>query len=184
VLTFFSCLSSSNATSNQSAATQQREETQETQETKNTSLTAVSENNEPQKIQEAFQAEFIRQLSKAGSKAEGWALFSDSGMGHNGQRWMIKSQTSKKISVIFCLIKQGETACKSKPIATAQFQKILPHLTTGDGLPHILPPSFDGINFEYLHVKNASPDTHRVVFKSSATVFPEAYENLIKAFNH
>jgi hypothetical protein len=144
---------------------------------------AAVTSNEPAKIQEEFQNEFARQLAKAGPKSEGWALFSDSSMGHNGQRWYIKSNEPKNDVVTFCLLKQGETKCKNRVIPAKRFQEMTASLKQGDTLGHLLPTVFDGISFEYLHASNSVPAVKRVVFKTSATPFPEAYENLIKAFN-
>jgi hypothetical protein len=137
----------------------------------------------PRKIQPEFQNEFARQLVQAGDKAEGWALFSDSGMGHNGQRWIIQTNDPKNNSASLCVIKQGETACQSSKISPKQFAKITPTLKKADTLDHILPNVFDGISFEYLHATNSVPVVKRVVFMTSSKPLPEAYENLVRAFN-
>ena len=138
---------------------------------------------EPAKVQLAFQEEFARQLAKAGPKAEGWALFSESSMSHNGQRWIIKSKSGKKEIIKHCLIEQGQNACVESSLTRASFTKIEPSLRAADKLQHILPVVFDGLRFEYLHAVRGNPQTKRVVFVSSHKPFPEAYQNLIKAFS-
>ena len=137
----------------------------------------------PAKIQQEFQNEFARQLAAAGKNAEGWALFSDSPMGHNGQRWIIRSSDTKKAGINHCFIKQGESACKITKLSAKELEQILPALKTGDKLTHIIPTAFDALSFEFLHARQANPETKRVVFISSDKPFPEDYENLIKAFN-
>ncbi len=137
----------------------------------------------PPKIQTEFQNEFARQLVKAGDKAEGWALFSDSGMGHNGQRWIIRNHETKNPSITLCVIKQGDDSCKLSKLSAKQFAKIEGTLKTGDRLESIIPTVFDGISFEYLHATSSVPVIKRVVFITSAKPLPEAYELLIKAFN-
>jgi hypothetical protein len=143
----------------------------------------------PPKIQEDFQNEFARQLVKAGPNSEGWALFSSSSMEDNGQRWIIRSHQPKNEVISFCFIKQGTTTCDSstpaKTVMTRkEFSKIEGALKAGNSLEHILPKVFDGTTYEYLHAINSTPDTVRVVFITSNTPFPAAYETLIKAFNH
>jgi hypothetical protein len=136
----------------------------------------------PPKIQQEFQNEFARQLVKAGEKAEGWALFSDSTMGHNGQHWIIRTNDPKNNTINLCAIKQGDTTCQNTAINAKQFAKIQGFLKTADGLKHILPTVFDGISFEYLHATSSVPELKRVVFLTSAKPFPSAYEDLINAF--
>lgn len=142
----------------------------------------------PPKIQEDFQNEFARQVVKAGPNSEGWALFSSSSMEDNGQRWIIRSHQPKNEIIAYCFIKQGSTKCDSstpaKTVMTLkEFSKIEGALKAGNSLEHILPKVFDGTTYEYLHALNSTPDTVRVVFITSNTPFPAAYETLIKAFN-
>jgi hypothetical protein len=138
---------------------------------------------EPVKVQSEFQEEFARQLAKAGPKAEGWALFSESPMMHNGQRWIIKSRVGRKDVFKFCHIEQGLNSCKESSLTRDAFAKIQPTFTAADKLQHILPVVFDALTFEYLHAQRGNPQTKRVVFMTSHKPFPEAYQNLIKAFN-
>lgn len=138
---------------------------------------------EPEKVQLEFQEEFARQLAKAGPKAEGWALFSESPMMHNGQRWIIKSRVGRKDVFKFCHIEQGLNSCKESSLTRDAFAKIQPTFTAADKLQHILPVVFDALTFEYLHAQRGNPQTKRVVFMTSHKPFPEAYQNLIKAFN-
>ena len=139
---------------------------------------------EPPKIQTAFQSEFARQVAAAGTSAEGWALFSDSSMGHNGQRWIIRSHASKNEVITYCVIKQGETSCNTKNLTLKEFAAKEPALKAADTLDHLLPVSFDGVEFEYLHGTSGKPkSTKRVVFISSSKPFPAAYDDLIKVFN-
>ncbi len=149
----------------------------------------AKKNAAPPKIQEEFQNEFARQVIAAGPNSEGWALFSDSSMEHNGQRWIIRSHNPKKDSISFCFIKQGTTKCDtSTPASTTmtmpEFSKIEPALKAADSLEHILPVAFDATTYEYLHSHNSTPETIRVVFITSNKPFPAAYETLISAFNH
>ena len=137
---------------------------------------------EPAKVQLSFQEEFARQLAKAGPKSEGWALFSDSPMTHDGQRWIIRTNDPKNDEITFCLITQGEKSCKLSKMTKKQFEKIEPSLRAGDKLNHILTPSFDALSYEFLHAYNSNPLTKRVVFISGINPFPEAYNALIKAF--
>ena len=146
-------------------------------------VSATSNSAEPVKVQLEFQEEFARQLAKAGPKAEGWALFSESPMMHNGQRWIIKSRIGKKDVFKFCLIAQGQNSCSESTLTRDVFAKIQPTLTAADKLQHILPVVFDALTFEYLHAQRGNPQTKRVVFMTSHKPFPEAYQNLIKAFN-
>ncbi len=158
------------------------------------SITAKTGNNGPKKevppkIQEDFQNEFARQVVKAGPNSEGWALFSSSSMEDNGQRWIIRSHKPKDEIISFCFIKQGTTKCDTSTPAKRlmtlkEFSKIEAALKAANSLEHILPKVFDGTTYEYLHALNSTPDTVRVVFKTSNTPFPAAYETLIKAFNH
>jgi len=105
-------------------------------------------------------------------------------MAHNGQRWFIRSHAPKNEVFTFCLIKQGETVCKSRNLTAKEFAAKEPALNAGDKLDHIIPVSFDGVEFEYLHGTSGKPKvTKRVVFVTSAKPFPAAYEDLIKAFN-
>jgi len=137
---------------------------------------------EPAKIQAIAQEEFARQLAKAGPKAEGWALFSDSPMSHNGQRWIIRSRSGKNEEIRYCVIEQGAKSCTDSLLTRQQFIKIQRTLNTADELSHILPKVFDGVSYEYLHAHSGNPQTKRVVFISSMKPFPAAYTNLIKAF--
>lgn len=136
---------------------------------------------EPGKVQVSFQEEFARQLAKAGPKAEGWALFSDGPMGHNGQRWIIKSRLGNKDQFKFCLIDQGQDKCKESEISRTQFMNSKPAFDAAEKLEHLAPVAFDGVNYEYLHAFSGNPHTKRVVFISSHEPFPPAYENIIKA---
>lgn len=138
---------------------------------------------EPEKVQLTFQEEFARQLAKAGPKAEGWALFSDSPMTHNGQRWIIKSRLGKKDVYKFCLISPGRNACAESDLSRARFLKIEPALKAADQLNHLIPVSFDALTYEYLHAISGNPQTKRVVFKTGMSPFPAEYQNIIKAFN-
>ena len=139
---------------------------------------------DPPKIQPAFQSLFARQVAAAGPKAEGWALFSNSSMGHNGQRWIIRSHAPKNEVITYCLIKYGETACKSSNLTAKEFETKEPTLKAADKLDHIIPVSFDGVEFEYLHGTSGKPNkTKRVVFISGNKPFPAAYEDLVKIFN-
>ncbi len=136
---------------------------------------------EPGKVQLGFQEEFARQLAKAGPKAEGWALFSDGPMGHNGQRWVIKSRLGNKDQFKFCLIDQGQEKCKELEISREQFMNSKPAFDAAEKLGHLTPAAFDGVNYEYIHAFSGNPHTKRVVFISSHEPFPPAYENIIKA---
>jgi len=144
---------------------------------------AAGNTTEPVKVQLEFQEEFARQLAKAGPRAEGWALFSESPMMHNGQRWIIKSRVGKKDVFKFCMIAQGQNSCTESILTRESFAKIQPVFAAADKLEHILPVVFDALTFEYLHAQRSNPQTKRVVFMTSHKPFPEAYQNLIKAFN-
>jgi hypothetical protein len=136
---------------------------------------------EPGKVQLGFQEEFARQLAKAGPKAEGWALFSDGPMGHNGQRWIIKSRLGNKDQYKFCFIDQGQDKCKESELSRTQFMSSKPAFDAAAKLEHLTPAAFDGVNYEYIHAFSGNPHTKRVVFISSHEPFPPAYENIIKA---
>lgn len=136
---------------------------------------------DPGKVQLGFQEEFARQLAKAGPKAEGWALFSDGPMGHNGQRWIIKSRLGNKDQFKFCLIDQGQDKCKESEISRTQFMSSKPAFDAAEKLDHLTPAAFDGVNYEYIHAFSGNPHTKRIVFISSHEPFPAAYENIIKA---
>ena len=145
--------------------------------------TAKKAADEPAKIQAEFQSEFARELAASGPNSEGWALFSDSSMGHNGQKWIIRTNDKKSDTVKLCVIAQQDSKCVHSDVTKEKFDKVSPMLQAGDKLSHVLPTSFDGTSFEYLHAKNSTPNTIRVVFIRSAKPFPAEYENLIKAFN-
>lgn len=136
---------------------------------------------EPGKVQLSFQEEFARQLAKSGPKSEGWALFSDGPMGHNGQRWIIKSRLGNKDQYKFCLIDQGQDKCKELEISRTQFMSSKPAFDAAEKLEHLAPVAFDGVTYEYIHAFSGNPHTKRVVFVSSHEPFPAAYENIIKA---
>ncbi len=136
----------------------------------------------PPKVQEGFQKDFAREVAAAGPKAEGWALFSDGGMSYPGQRWLIRTNSAKKDSLTLCVIMQSEKTCTRKAITKKQFDAVAQTFTQADKLAHILPTSFDGMNFEYLHAKTGVPTTNRVVFLTSATPFPTEYEAIVLAF--
>ena len=105
-------------------------------------------------------------------------------MAHNGQRWFIRSHAPKNEVITFCLIKQGETACKLSNLTAKEFAAKEAALKAADKLDHIIPVSFDGVEFEYLHGTSGKPaKTKRVVFITGNKPFPAAYEDLIKAFN-
>jgi hypothetical protein len=104
-------------------------------------------------------------------------------MMHNGQRWIIKSRVGKTDVFKFCHIEQGLNSCKESSLTRDAFTKIQPAFTAADKLQHILPVAFDALTFEYLHAQRGNPQTKRVVFMTSYNPFPEAYQNLIKAFN-
>jgi hypothetical protein len=159
----------------------QKEPTKTTSASPKTTNTSTNQDLPP-KIQLEFQNEFARQLVKAGDKAEGWALFSDSGMGHNGQRWIIRTNDPKNNAVTLCVIKQGDSTCKISKISSKQFTKIGGALKKADQLEHIIPAVFDGITFEYLHATSSVPMIKRLVFLTNAKPLPPEYESLIQAF--
>lgn len=145
-------------------------------------LKQTSETSDPAKVQEEFQKEFARELAAAGPKAEGWALFSESGMSFPGQRWIIRTNDAKNDQINLCTIVQGEKTCTRKTITKKQFDSVSATFTKADKLSHLLPTVFDGINFEYLHARAGVPLTNRVVFITSATPFPPDYEAIVMAF--
>jgi hypothetical protein len=151
-------------------------------DSKSAALKPGTDSADPAKIQPEFQNEFARQLAAAGPKAEGWALFSEAGMSFPGQRWIIRTNTPGKDAISLCEIKQTQKSCTKRSITKKQFDRFTSTFAQADKLSHLLPTSFDGINFEYLHARTGVPTPVRVVFISSATPFPPEYEAIVTAF--
>jgi hypothetical protein len=147
---------------------------------KQTSAKPQTDAADPDRIQEHFQREFARELAAAGPKAEGWALFSEGGMSYPGQRWLIRPSPDKPMSL--CIIRQTDKTCTRKSVTKEQFAKAVPVFKKADQLTHLLPVSFDGVNFEYLHARSGVPLTNRVVFITSANPFPADYEAIVATF--
>lgn len=178
-----SCSSVHGASATEPVKSQRSNPTEPSKQTPGQARSSTASIAEPAKVQISFQEEFARQLAKAGPKAEGWALFSESSMNHNGQRWIIRSRAGKKERFKYCFIDQGQKTCSESDLSRDFFVKIQPVFKAADKLTHILPNVLGGLAFEYLHAFSGNPQTKRVVFITSHKPFPEDYQKLIEAFN-
>lgn len=134
------------------------------------------------RVQGIWQARFEMALQEAGTGAEGWALFSDSPMGHTGQQMVIR-HTDGELKL--CYASQAENDCTYQSLSADKWQPLFKVTTTSDGLGDRPLQTFDTLNLEYVHLKN-NRDTivpvARVFFMADVKPLPNDYNLLLNAF--
>lgn len=107
----------------------------------------ISENTKPKTqeplIQQKFQELYSQKLASSPKGSQGWAMFSDSPMGHWPQFWIIEDSVTTEAQA--CRIKQGQTECEVKALSSKSWgshdcRKFLSGLTS---LADIQPAAFD-----------------------------------------
>lgn len=137
----------------------------------------------PARVQPQWQAKFDAAVSERGSGSEGWALFSSSGMGNNGQQLVVRSPNG---SYQICYAQPAPDECTFKDLDAAKWQAVIGAVTAGDALgDRTHQTSFDPLSLEYVHVINDGGQlktTARVFFMVDEKPLPAAYDQLMDAF--
>ena len=138
----------------------------------------------PLKVQEQWQIKFAENLKLMGQGTEGWALFSDSGMGHTGQQMIFKDSSGK---VAYCNVPQIKESCELKDYALSKLESQVDILTKANQLPDRLISVFDGINYEYVHSYwdgSTVINKARVNYIVGGKPLPQDYESLTSLFQN
>jgi hypothetical protein len=136
-------------------------------------------------IQPAWQNKFEQALIKLGAGAEGFALFSDSGMGHNGQQMVIAKAGRSEPQV--CLAPQAKDDCTFTKRDVKSVGPVFVLADQSDKLTDLSSKSFDGISQQYVHLRVGKDSSlerlAQVNFTIDSQKLPESYERLFKTFS-
>jgi hypothetical protein len=132
-------------------------------------------------VQQQWQERYEKDLIKAGEGAEGWALFSDSSMGHTGQQWLIKTSVGVILS---CFMAQQDSTCELR--VQSNYPAInLETLQASDSLESLAPSSFDAQISEYRHdrsVDGTVKNLKRFTLAIDHRTLPEPYQKMVDIF--
>lgn len=135
------------------------------------------------RVADGWQKKWVEQLESE-KFDEGWALFSEGGWSDTGQVMLLGTQDKSRF-LLLVSTPNARAKAEERPFAKSQWDTLAPVIERAVELSDVDEPMFDGLIYEYVHLKRDSQgqlkQAKRLYIKATGRIPHKDHDALIKA---